>query len=293
MERENGTGRGMILFLNGRFMDENEAAVSTADRGFTLGDGVFDTFLAVDGQPRFAARHQNRLLEHAQVMGIATGPLGENGFLIETARTLLRENGCGAGRFAIRTTLTRGPGPRGLAPPVNPADISPTLCLRVSPAADPADLPPVHAVIAQTVRRNEGSPLSRVKSLNCGDNLIALLEARETGANEAILLNNAGYAACATAANIFISEGGRLVTPRCADGAMNGIVRTLVLERGGAVEDKLPESRLMQADALFTTNSLAGIRPVRRLGERIFAPESAEAVLRFLSEIVGPDGDAA
>lgn len=283
----------MILFLNGRFMDESEAAISTLDRGFTLGDGAFDTLLAADGRPLFAAHHQRRLLEHARILGIAAGALAEDGFLGETARALLTENGCGAGRFAVRTTLTRGPGPRGLAPPANPADSFPTLCLRVFPAADPAGLPPVHAAVARTVRRNEGSPLSRIKSLNCGDSLLALLEAREAGANEAILLNNAGYAACAAAANIFIGEGRKLITPPCADGAMNGIVRALILERGGAAEDSISESRLMQADALFTTNSLAGIRPVRRLGERVFAPESADAALRFLSEIVGPDDDAA
>lgn len=254
----------MIVWLNGAFMEEGACSIAVTDRGFTLADGVFDTMLAVDGTLVRAGDHARRLVHDAGVFRI---PLTLD--LDATARALLEKNGFGKGRYAVRTTVTRGPGVRGLAPPEIPA---PTILMRASPAPEPGG--PVTAIISGTVRRNERSPLSAVKSLNYGDNLLALMEAQDKGADDAILLNGAGKICCATSSTVFIVEGETIITPPLRDGVLNGITRGALVSERKVREDSIGVERLLKADAVFLTNSILGIRPVTRIGGRIFGAET-------------------
>ncbi len=152
----------MKAFLNGTFIEEDKATLPVTDRGFTLGDGVFDTLLAVDGKLIDAEAHFMRLIAHAAVLKI---PVAMNiADFIKTANHLVIPSS--DHRIAVRTAISRGPGERGLVPPDTP---QPTILMRASPAPDPATLPPPRLIIAQSVRRNEYSPLSRIKSANYGD----------------------------------------------------------------------------------------------------------------------------
>jgi branched-chain amino acid aminotransferase len=242
----------MIAFMNGAFCDDAAASVHAADRGLTLGDGVFDTLLAVDGTPQDGRAHFERLRRHAAVMGIAIDTAGWE----ETAAALLARNGFTAGRHAVRTTVTRGPGTRGLAVPAAPL---PAVIMRAAPA--PAPALSCRVIIARHMRRNEGSPLSRIKSLNYGDNIMAWREAAATGADDAIMLNNAGNVACATAANVFICVDGAWLTPPLADGAMDGVVRARLLDDGFAHEGTITGAMLARCDDILLTSSVAGKRP--------------------------------
>ncbi|MBI4030549.1 MAG: aminotransferase class IV [Proteobacteria bacterium] len=249
----------MKVFLNGEFIEEGAAALPVTDRGFTLGDGVFDTMLAADGSLVDADAHFNRLLKHAAVLKIPVNMDVEA--LKKTAHRLIGQPA--SQRAAIRTTVSRGPGERGLTPPESPQQ---TILMRVSPASDPSTSPPPHLVIAETVRRNEHSPLSRIKSLNYGDNILALMEARGKGTDDAIILNTAGKAACATAANIFVLIGGELFTPPVSDGAMPGITRQKLLPK--AIEKSLGIEDMMEADSIYLTSSILGIRAAKSLNGR-------------------------
>jgi branched-chain amino acid aminotransferase len=248
----------MIVLLNKDFRDEKAAHVSTADRGLTLGDGVFDTLLCVDGKPQNAQQHFLRLLGHAGVLRLHTPHTPQS--LEQTALTLLKKNRFTRGRFALRTTITRGPGERGVAPPENPL---PTLLMRAGPVPD--SVPSVHAVFAAGTRRNEFSPLSLIKSLNYGDSVLAMLEAQEKSANEALILNVEGHVACATASNVFILEEGRVLTPPLSDGVLDGITRALLMAAIPVKEHSLTPERLLSADGIYLTNSIWGIRPVEKL----------------------------
>lgn len=245
----------MIICFNGRFVHESKAAVSVTDRGFTLGDGVFDTMLAVDDKLQYAPEHFERLLQHCRAMQIDFTDTAET--FGAMAQQLLQKNKLTEGRHAIRTTVTRGPGARGLAPPEN---ATPTVVMRASPAPEPDNMPPVKAMIVKHIRRNEFSPLSRIKSLNYGDNIIALIEAQQNGYNDAILLNTKGNVCCASAANIFIEENGKLITPPLEDGAMDGITRAQIIAEKNATEESITPERLYNADAVYLTNSITGMR---------------------------------
>jgi branched-subunit amino acid aminotransferase/4-amino-4-deoxychorismate lyase len=263
-----------FIYLNGKFINEAPPTISAKDRGLQLGDGVFDTLLVLEGRPQDAQLHFARLARHAAQLQI---PFPSQS-LEEIAQQIVRHNNLAAApRCALRTTLTRGPAERGLAPPES---AQPTLLMQIGAAPDPASLPPATAIICRATRRNEYSPLSRIKSLNYADSVIAILEAKERGASEAILLNTKGDAACAAASNIFIREGAHFYTPRFEDGAIDGVTRAKTLEFFDVRETAISEERLLRADAVFLTNSILGIRHVRRLEDRIFAEENMEPALK-------------
>lgn len=240
-----------IVFYNGNFLAADKTGIDPADRGFTLGDGVFDTMLAVEEGAVDADAHFARLLEHAAVLKIFVD-MDVAAFKSAVNRLIAHSSHY---RLAIRTSISRGSGKRGLAPP---DDQKPTILMLASPAPDPDKLPPPRLVIAETVRRNEHSPLSRIKSSNYGDNILALMEAKDRGADDAVMLNTAGHVACATAANIFALIDGALYTPPVADGAMPGITRRKLLP--GAQEKSLTADELLQAEAIWLTSSILGIR---------------------------------
>ena len=228
------------------------------DRGFTLGDGLFETVLVRDGAPVLWAEHMTRLAQGCARAGL---PAPDPDFVWEAARRAL----AGAPRrAALRLSWSAGSGGRGVDRPA-----APTPRLVAQAAAAPAPQGSVSLATA-AVRRNEGSPASRLKTLAYLDNVLARAEARAAGADEALMLNNRGEVACAAVANLFWLQDGVLYTPALDCGVLAGVMRAALVERarasGWAVEEaKAPRSALDKIEALFLTNSLVGLRPVSAL----------------------------
>lgn len=271
----------MTIWLNGRLLPAAEARIDPADRGFTLGDGLFETIRIKDGKLRHLPRHLERLAAGVELLHL---PLPHGAAELAGAMAALIE-ATGVTDGVLRLTLSRGTGARGVLPP---ADAKPTLLMTAAPAAHMTA--PVAAIIARCTRRNEHSPLSRLKSLNYLDSILARQEAAERGADEALLLNAAGRLAESSVANLFLSvggrQGGRLLTPPVADGALPGIRRALILERHGAEEAPLTPDDLARADEAILTNSL-GLRPLVAVDGRPVGAGSAGPVLARL--LADPD----
>ncbi|TAK56459.1 MAG: branched-chain amino acid aminotransferase, partial [Dehalococcoidia bacterium] len=143
------------------------------------------------------------------------------------------------------------------------------------------------AVVAD-VRRNETSPLSRLKTLNYLNNLLARRAARAAGADEALFLNTRGDVAEGAASNVFIVRGRELLTPPASAGALPGIARATVLELAPTLgltprESTLTLDSIRTADEAFLTNSLMEVLPLVRLDGAPIAggrPGSATQSLR-------------
>jgi branched-chain amino acid aminotransferase/4-amino-4-deoxychorismate lyase len=165
---------------------------------------------------------------------------------------------------ALRLTLTGGSGGRGLD---RPADLTPRLFARVAPVAPVTT--PARAMLS-SVRRNEGSPASGLKTLSYVDSVLARTQAVAVGADEAVMLNNRGELASGAAANLFWVTEGRLFTPALDCGVLPGITRARLLAAQAVEEVAVGPQALDKAEAVFLTNSLIGVRPVSRLGDRTF-----------------------
>lgn len=238
----------MILWLNGGLHEDTEARIDPADRGFTLGDGLFETIAVRGGEILRLDAHCVRLKQGCEVLGL---PYPAEDIKMTVNDTLGANNLSDA---VVRLTLTRGKGVRGVAPSGNVK-----LTFMITVTGWPGSPPPARCIIANVTRRNEYSPLARIKSLNYLDNILAQQEAAARGANEAILLNTKGCVAEATVSNIFVVKDDHIFTPPIADGALPGVMRAAILAAYPCVEKLLVPDDIHTADGVFLTNSL-GIR---------------------------------
>lgn len=252
-----------MLFVNGHPVPDDGPHVSALDRGFTLGDGVFETMRAAGSRVFRWEAHLARLSEGARLLDVPLAGL-DLAALVRDALTSVR-----LPQAVVRLTLSRGVDPgRGVA--VAPG-WRPTVVVRVLPLNPPPD-PPVRAVIA-TTRRNERSPLSGIKSLNYGDSILARMEAQRSDADDALLRNTRGFIAGATTSNVFAVLHGVLMTPSARAGALPGTTRAFVLQAARRLglptrERALRPEELIAAHEAFLTNAVQGLRPLVALDRR-------------------------
>lgn len=272
-----------MVVLNGRILDAAEAAFDLSDRGLLLGDGLFETMTAFRGIVHRRAEHEARLAAGLAALGI---PL-EVERIAETLEAIAPHVPATGG--VIRLTVTRGPGPRGLKPPERPA---PTVLATVAPWSPDIVFRPVRLAVAEA-RRNDRSPLARLKWLGYLDAVLAQQAAAGGGFDDALFLNTADRVACSTMANVFAAFGDVLVTPPVSDGVLPGVLRGLVVAAAGAAgftvrEAGLGIEDLAGADAVFLTNSVRFVLPVTALGERAL-PAGGEAIARRVLDVVLDD----
>lgn len=245
----------------GRLVTEAEALVPLADRGFAYGDGLFETVRVWDGAVPLLSRHLARLARSIRLLG---GPdlSAVRAALVEGCRQVVAANGLESG--FLRITWSRGTGPRGFAVP---AVSQWRLFVQGGPYTPrPADAPGLTAALAPW-RVDPNHPACRVKSLSALDKVIAKTEATRLGVDELLFLNTAGALTEATAANLFVVTGGRLLTPAVECGLLPGVARGLLLDLAAdlgvaAAEAVLPLQALADAEEVFLCNALMGVAPL-------------------------------
>ncbi len=249
-----------LAYLNGQLVPADRAFVQADDRGLLHGRGLFETFRARGGRVLAIERHVERLRSGATLLGI---PLSLSPPELERAVADLTRR---LDQPDARVRLTVSAGIEG-GPP--------TTLLTAKPATDypPSLYEQGASAVFATVRRNETSPLCRVKSLNCLDNVLAREEARARGADEALLRNMRGRLAEGAFTNVFVVKDGELLTPAVADGALPGVARSIVFDLAAALglrarEASLRPVDLMRADEAFLTNAIAGVLPLTRVEGR-------------------------
>ena len=169
-----------------------------------------------------------------------------------------RRLGAASGQAALRITVSRGSGERGLAPPPSR---QPRLWLQfhaVTPCFAPVDV-----ITSRLVRRHGDCASSRCKTLNYTDAVIARREAQAAAADDALLLGSTGHYACATAANLWIRQGTGWLTPGLDQGCLPGIMRGQLLQHPGSREGTVSRQALLAGGGLLL-NSIS-CRPVRCL----------------------------
>lgn len=253
-----------VLWVNGRLTPSCEARLDPRDRGFTLGDGLFETMRVVAGAVPWLRQHLARLRTGAAVIAL-TLPWTDT----ELDQAIMQTLDANCLRDGVaRLTVSRGvPTQRGLLPELEP---TPSLVIHAQPFAG---YPPalyawgMHAISSRVVR-NERSPLASVKTLSALDTVLARHEAAMRGADEAIMRNSADCLACASAANLFLVAGRTLVTPSVASGVIPGTARqrvlgTLAPQLGLAViERTVVPGELRAANEAFLTSALLGVMPL-------------------------------
>lgn len=239
------------------------------------GLSIFTTLLAIDNKPVWLEDHIARLLRHAAELSpaLADSAAARMQSLRGGLADLLHANALTQGRARLRIMITPGEN----AAPRIPDDPDATLIAAAAPV--PENPPVVEAVFSTTVRRPDPrfDVYARVKSAYA-NSALALEEARQRGASEALIPDHTGaFVACAATANILIREsGGVWTSPPESDGALDGITLAKLSTALDIRRESLTPQRLLDAEAVYLTNSVQGARQVMRLENRTFSPKPLE-----------------
>jgi branched-chain amino acid aminotransferase len=262
------------VWVDGEIQQADGRHLSVFDRGFQLGDGVFETLRARAGRPAELGAHLARLQRSAAGLDIDL-PADVDALLTEGIAALLAADGLDGddGDASIRITVSRGVyRARGVLPPAE--DARATIAIQAWPVA-PA--PSGHLerglrLVASAVRRDPRNPLATLKTTSRAEYVYARLEARRAGADDALFLTIDDHLSEGTSANIFLvrraGDGTReLATPSLDCAILPGTTRSWLLEwaaRAGLrpFEGRLRRADLASAEEAFLSSSVAGILPV-------------------------------
>jgi len=262
------------VWVDGRILPADGPHLSVFDRGFQLGDGIFETLRVRGARATELAEHIARLRSSAAGLDIDL-PEDLDEVLGVGIADLLVANGLDgpAGDASVRITVSRGAyRGRGLLPPDE--TVAATIAIQAWPVVAP---PAGHLerglrLVASAVRRDPANPLATLKTTSRADYVYARLEARRAGADDALFLTTDGHLSEGTTANIFLVRRGpddaeELATPSLDCAILPGTTRSWLLvwaARAGLrpVEGRLSQADLASADEAFLSSSVAGVLPV-------------------------------
>ena len=259
----------MEIYIDGEWYPRAAAKVSVFDHGLLYGDGVFEGIRVYNRRIFRLAAHIDRLYASARALALAI-PLAA-GELSAVVREAVRRNR--RDDAYIRLIVTRGAGELGIDPLSCPR---PSIIVIVGEVhLYPAQLyhTGIKAITSPTRQVSHEAVDPRVKSLNYLKNVLAKIDAQRAGAQEAILLNSAGFIAECAGDNLFLVRQARLATPSPQDGALEGITRGAILQLAAEAGIEAREARLTRydvytADECFLTGTGAEIMPVTEVDGR-------------------------
>ncbi len=272
------------VYLNGELVPEIKAQISMFDRGFTLADGVFETMVSRNGNLFRLNQHMDRLDKGCDLLGIQRLNRRETK---QKILELLHTNKLTSA--VIRLTVTRGVDrQRGLT---IHDPVVPTILIRTH-------LRSTHKIegislSVSSIARNEGSPISGIKSISYSDSIVAKKLASEEGFDDALLLNNLGNVACATSSNFFVTQDNTIITPPLSDGVLGGIIRGVIFEISSKFGLKIIERSFKpNFDAYeesFITNVVTGIVPVVAIDKVAIGSGHIGPIVKRLSQTINSE----
>ncbi len=270
------------IFLNNAIIEEAEGYLSTLDRGFLYGDGIFETLRTYHKKPLRLEEHITRLTNSAEYFDIPFNYPPDQ--IYQIIQQLLARNNLDDAY--IRMTLSRGPGAHGIIPS---GTCNPTFVIHTRPlTAYPASLYEMGiSLVISRIRRSTTCPLSNHKTLNFLENYLVKKEAVEKGAHDSLILNTDNHVTECSVSNIFIVEKNSVVTPSLNTNILPGITRKIILElcRENNIqssEELLRPERIFSADEVFVTNSLMEILPVSKIEGKSIGRSIPGNMTRFL-----------
>jgi branched-chain amino acid aminotransferase len=289
---------GLVVYLNGEFVNEKEAKVSVFDHGVLYGDGVFEGIRAYNGRVFRLQQHIDRLYESAKSILLDIGMTKDE--MVEALMETLRRNKLSDAY--IRLVVTRGKGDLGLDP--RNCEKPTIFIIAAQIQLYPEDLYEKGLeVVTVPTRRNIVEGVNpRIKSLNYLNNVMAKIEANLAGVSEAILLNSEGYVTECTGDNIFIVKNGEVITPPPFLGILEGVTRNTILEIAEKLGYRTSEKVFTRhdiyiADECFLSGTAAEVVPVVKVDGRVIGEDGKPGEIsralvkefRKLAKVDGPE----
>lgn len=285
------------IFVDGKFFPKEKAMVSVFDHGLLYGDGVFEGIRAYGGRVFKLAEHIDRLWESAHTLMLVI-PMTKDRMrdaIVETLkRNKLRDG-------YIRVVVTRGKGDLGLDPRKCPTATVIIIADKIKLYPESLYQKGLEIISVATTRSHPETVNPQIKSLNYLNNILAKIEAINSGYEEALMLNAQGFVSECTGENVFILKGNRLVTPPPYLGILRGITRAAAMEIGSALglevsEEVITRHDIYNADEVFLTGTAAEIVPVVKVDNRVIGSgkpgRRTGQILAAFRELTKTDGFA-
>jgi len=255
-----------VVSVDGVVSPLGEARLSAMDHGFLFGDSVYEVVRTWKRRPVALAAHLERLRASAnQTYLVLPWTDGEIAARMRDAVAATSFPEC-----YVRLVVTRGPGPMTLLPD---ACQSPSMLVYVLPLRTPSEeelARGTSVAVPKRLRNDRRALAPAAKTGNYLNNVLALVEARRAGADDAVFLNAEGHLTEATTANLFWAKDGELYTPSLDCGILAGVTRTLLAwalrTEGGVVHEcAFGYDALLRADEAFLTGTVRGVHPIVRV----------------------------
>ena len=275
-----------ICWFNGQYLPASEWSLTSSNRAFRYGDGLFETIKVGYGKPLFFHQYYIRFIEGLTYLRIDIPEEWSMLFLQKKIEELLQQNKLPNAR--VRMTCWRS-GKGWYAPESH----LPDLLIEVFPLSDHFFQLNTEGVRAGIWK--EGIRFAHAgsffKSANAEAYVLASIDAATRHVDDMLLTNQHGRIADALYSNVFIWSGDKLMTPPVAEGCIDGVMRRVLIKyarRWGLTveETRLEIDQLLQADEVMLTNSLQGIRWVAELESSTYSNKIASMLLSKLNELL-------
>lgn len=279
------------VFLNGNFVESDEASISVFDQGLLYGDGIFESFRSIERCLYQFPQHFKRLMQSAEALCYPiTFTLSD----LEAVLLELRQKNSLNNAY-FRVTVTRGRGQIGLQNAMENELTCLIIAKEFQGVEDSFYASGVDLKVAQT-RRNAPEAINpKIKSISNLNSLLGKLEAKASGAFEVIMLNNKSQICEGAASNIFWTRDHCVFTPDASTGLLEGVTRSTIMRlceekmnlRVIPGEYKLQD--LMFSDEVFITSTSLEVMPVVKVGSFIVNQGLVGPVARGLREELHKD----
>lgn len=283
------------IYLNGEFVSKESAKISVFDHGFLYGDGIFEGIRIYNGNIFKCKEHLDRLYDSAKSIMLDIPLTYEK--MEKAVVESVRKNDMRDGY--IRLVVSRGDGNLGLDPRRCPKANIIIIVEKLAIYPEEAYRTGLRTVSVSSRRNIPEAINPKIKSLNYLNNILVKIQANLAEVGEAIMLNSQGYVAEGSSDNIFIVKRGKVFTPPCYCGALEGITRGAIIDICKKVGYELREEPftlhdVYVADEVFFTGTAAEVIPVREVDGRIIGEGKAGPVtthlLKEFRNIVDVDG---
>lgn len=256
------------IYFNGQLVDDQEHLVTADNRGLRYGDGLFETLKVINGTISLADLHFERLFKGLSLLAFELPAFFTPAYLTEAILAVCQKNKV-TKAARVRLNIVRGNG--GL---YDPEDLSPNTIIQSWPLPEHTLQLNVNGLVIDVYpeARKSTDPFANIKSNNYLPYAMAALYAKQQRLNDCLVLNTHDRICDATIANIWWVKVDTIFTPPLSEGGVAGVMRHYLLNKirqqpaafkgwaPQAVEQPLTIETLLQADEVFLTNALYGIR---------------------------------
>ena len=276
----------MFICLNGKILRAEDPVLLASNRGYRYGDALFETMKVASKNILLEAYHFERLFAGLQLLQFEMPKLLTREKLCKEVLLLAEKNNCG-NLARIRLSVFRGNGG------VYDEERTPQYLIECWPLNESLNRLNENGLVIDVfpAARKSCDSFSHLKSANYLPYTMAAIYAKANKLNDCLVLNTDGNIADATIANVFLIKEGVIITPGPDQGCVNGVMRRHLLEKmkdaGYSIqENPVSVSTLEEADEVFLTNAISGIRWVKQFRDNVYSNNlTVEIYNRFIKTI--------